>query len=346
MLHPILSKRFNTLIYVVMWILIGGIHISALYFNFHLPFAVSLADVITFNSLYALFLLSIWFVVRFSRGGKNILLFTLMHAALCLLSAVILIILSLFTTRMLLGAQFNSDYYFGSLSWRFVIGNIYYIIMVLIYYLIVSYSNLQQKTNDESHLKNMVKEAELNLLKNQINPHFLFNSLNSISSLTMSNPSKAQEMIIKLSEYMRYSLSQRDNVMTTFSNELENCMRYLEIEKSRFGKKMQYENIIEEVTKDCTLPVMLLQPLYENAVKHGVYESTDVVVIRTEARLIDNRLFIKIVNSFDPEATPRKGTGTGLRNIRERLNLIYNENWLLSTDKKDKHFSAELIIPQ
>jgi LytS/YehU family sensor histidine kinase len=163
----------------------------------------------------------------------------------------------------------------------------------------------------------------------------------------MVNPARAQDMIIKLSDFMRYSLSQADHTMTTLKKEIENSVRYLEIEKVRFGQKLMYQIICEDITSlDKLIPIMLLQPLYENAVKHGVYESTQQVSIITKVVLINDELHISIKNDFDPEAFSRRGEGIGLKNINDRLKLIYHNNQLLTVIKNENTFEVKLIIPQ
>ncbi len=154
-------------------------------------------------------------------------------------------------------------------------------LIVLAYYLFVSLSNLSEKNAKEAKLESLVKETELKMLRSQINPHFLFNSLNSISSLTITDPEKARDMVIKLSEFMRYALSKKDEQPVSLRSELENLRLYFEIEKVSFGDRLSTEENIEEKCLDVKIPVMLLQPLYENAIKHGVYESTERVSIKT-----------------------------------------------------------------
>jgi sensor histidine kinase YesM len=133
---------------------------------------------------------------------------------------------------------------------------------------------------------------------------------------------------------------------STLGKELEHIRKYLDIEKVRFGTKLQYSfNIVEECI-DCEIPVMILQPLYENAVKHGVYESTGEVTVQTTTRSANGYLEILIINDFEPGAPSRKGTGIGLANIRERMKLIYQEEQLLKTQVKGNKFEVLLVLPQ
>jgi LytS/YehU family sensor histidine kinase len=215
----------------------------------------------------------------------------------------------------------------------------------MIYYVIIYYNDLQKKLENEARLNEIVKDSELNLLKAQINPHFLFNSLNSVSSLTMSNPVKAQEMVIKLSDFLRYTISRDKEKLSTLNSELENTRRYLDIEQVRFGSRLEYEFRIDDRCLSLEMPVMILQPLFENAVKHGVYESTGKVTISTTGELFEGYMQIVITNNFEPGAPSKKGAGIGLKNIRERLKLIYRNEQLLETRVVGNLFGATLIIP-
>jgi LytS/YehU family sensor histidine kinase len=225
-------------------------------------------------------------------------------------------------------------------------GYMLYIIYVVFFYAVNYYKGFKEKLQNESQLKALVKEAELHALKSQINPHFLFNSLNSISSLTMTDPKRAQEMVIDLSQLMRYSLKHDQNEKVTFQHELENNKLYLHIEKVRFGRKL---NPVFEIDKKCLqakIPNMILQPLYENAIKYGVYEATDPVEIETRCKCSDEVLEVIITNNYDSNVISKKGEGIGLRNIRERLQIIFGSPHFLKIDDNKKEFKVTLTIPQ
>jgi len=221
----------------------------------------------------------------------------------------------------------------------------FYICTVVIYYAINFYESLQEKQVQEMQLKSLVREAQLNELRSQLHPHFLFNSLNSISSLTITNPARAGEMIIKLSEFLRYSLSRKGHSMTSFEKEMHHIGLYLDIEKVRFGKRLEFVSALDNVPGEWPLPLMLLQPLIENAVKHGVYNTGETVTIKLHAQVKDNYLFIEISNNFDPDAVPERGTGTGLNNVRERIKLVYGSASFFETQQFKDRFIATLKIP-
>jgi len=225
-------------------------------------------------------------------------------------------------------------------------GILYYWLIILVYYLLIYYRNMKISLVRESELKTLIREAELSSLKSQINPHFLFNSLNSISSLTMIHPEKAQEMIIKLSEFLRYSISNKDENLTTLLAELENVNRYIDIEKIRFGDRLQVMQKIDPDALELRLPGLILQPVIENAVKYSVYGLTGQTDIELICKSQPDVLFITLRNSYDPDADLKKGEGFGLQNIRNRLRIIYNRDDLMAVQKEQRVFEIRIVIPQ
>ncbi len=346
--HPFFKSLQHLLIYAGAWITVTVIHAAVLLFFYDISITFSLIDAILFNTLFALFGLSLWYIVAHSRFNKSpILNGFITHITSVTLLLLIWIslgdlILSFFSENNLQYYKFHST----ALPWRIISGIFYYSILILIYYIINYYNDLQERSIRETRLNEIIRTTELDLLKSQINPHFLFNSLNSISSLTITNPAKAQEMIIKLSDFLRYSISQDSSSLVSLKEEIENAKRYLEIEQIRFGNKLQLEFNISEFCFEKLVPAMILQPLFENAVKHGVYESTEEVYIKTNCHSEKGSLKITITNNFDPEAKTKQGTGLGIKNISERLKLMYQQNILLNYEKENNLFTIELAIPQ
>jgi LytS/YehU family sensor histidine kinase len=144
---------------------------------------------------------------------------------------------------------------------------------------------------------------------------------------------------------MRYALSRKDEQPVSLQAELDNLRLYLDIEQVRFGDKLTTEENIESNCLDFKLPVMLLQPLYENAVKHGVYESTESVRIITRARIIDGYFEITISNNYDSSPSLKKGTGTGLLNVTRRLELFYGNKASIKSTKENGIYTVSLYIP-
>jgi LytS/YehU family sensor histidine kinase len=308
----------------------------------------ALADSLVFNLLFALIGAGLWFMVRYSdlrskRTGELIFY----H----LTGATVTVLVWLGLGYLLLNNILKGDLYYriflkDTLSIRIVTGVMFYSLLVTIYYLIINFRELKERSQREARLTGLLKEAELNMLRSQIRPHFLFNSLNSISALTMTDPSKAQEMVIKLSEFMRYSLNLPDSMMSTLEKELYHVELYLDIEKVRFGDRLIIERNVEEAAEGRSLPVMILQPLIENAVKYGVYESSEPARIRLSARIEYDLLEVLVGNTYDPGARMKKGTGTGLKNIQGRLLNLYGTSSLMTIRTADDYFEVILRIPK
>lgn len=347
MLNPI-SKNKNYLIsYFVVWIVIFAVHTFVINFFYELDNINSIVDSAIFNFLFAILGFNLWYVIRFNlRETATAFDMVINH----LIVAVVVISIWLSISYFSLVYIYSNDQSYRqflneSLPWRAVSGIFFYLFFILFYYLILYYEDLQDKLKIESELQTLVKEAELNALKSQINPHFLFNSLNSISSLTISNPDMAQEMVIKLSDFLRYSLTHDKDEKTSLRQEFENLRRYLDIEKVRFGHRLNFSWNVPDYCVDFAIPNMLLQPLIENSIKHGVYHSTEEVLVELTCEKKNGFVVIQISNDYDPEATKKIGSGIGLSNIRKRLQLIYQRQDLLEIIADKMVFRAILKLP-
>lgn len=202
----------------------------------------------------------------------------------------------------------------------------------------------RQRRNDAEQL---AKEAELFKLRQQLAPHFLFNSLNSISALVGSRPEQARKMIQQLSDFLRGNLRKEEQQWVPLSEELQYLELYLDIEKVRFGHRLSTELDYEEACLSRRLPPMLLQPIVENAIKFGLYDTTEAVTISIRARLEGTYVRIEVVNPFDPETSrPKKGTGFGLTSIQRRLYLLFARPDLLETRVDNNLFITIVKIPQ
>jgi two-component system, LytTR family, sensor kinase len=202
----------------------------------------------------------------------------------------------------------------------------------------------RQRRNDAERL---AKEAELFKLRQQLAPHFLFNSLNSISALIGSRPEQARKMIQQLSDFLRGNLKKEDQQWVPLSEEIQYLELYLDIEKVRFGHRLSTVIICDEECLERKLPPMLLQPIVENAIKFGLYDTTEAVTIAIRARLDGKFVRIEVENPFDPETSrPKKGTGFGLTSIQRRLYLIFARPDLMEIHVNDNLFTTIVRIPQ
>lgn len=199
----------------------------------------------------------------------------------------------------------------------------------------------------KAEAERLSKEAELYNLRQQLQPHFLFNSLNSINALISAQPQKARTMVQQLSDFLRGTLKKENEDWVTLEVELNHLALYLEIEKVRFGHRLSTAVMNAADGKSMRLPALLLQPVVENAIKFGLYDTTGAVTITIEAEAAENQLIIRVTNPFDPAThAPQKGTGFGLRSVQRRLYLLFARNDLLQTKTKDHHFVTTIKIPQ
>ena len=210
-----------------------------------------------------------------------------------------------------------------------------------------SQRDMKEENLRKTSLEKLAREAELHKLRQQLQPHFLFNSLNSISALTGSQPEKARHMIQQLSDFLRGTLKKEEQQWTSFAEELAYLQLYLEIEKVRFGYRLQTHINADDEVLQLLLPAMLLQPLVENAIKFGLYDTIGEINIVLSAKKEGDMLTVSVSNPFDETtAAPLKGTGFGLSSIRRRLYLLFGRTDLLQTATEEQKFITKISIPQ
>ncbi|RYY94193.1 MAG: sensor histidine kinase, partial [Chitinophagaceae bacterium] len=244
--------------------------------------------------------------------------------AFCAVLTMVWLVILHWVLQLLAPASFY-DFYCHSLPLRAAFGLLITGFMALLsmlwYTLQERYAMERRRTEAEA----LSRDAELNNLRQQLQPHFLFNSLNSINTLIGMQPEAARRMVLQLSDFLRGTLKPDQRQWVPFDEELAHLSLYLDIEKVRFGHRLKTEVINE--SSGLALPVLLLQPVVENAIKFGLYDTTDAIVIRIHAREVEGSLLVEVCNPFDPETSaPRKGTGFGLRSVQRRLYLLFARN--------------------
>ena len=278
---------------------------------------------------------------RFSRGKKLAL-----QQASSLLTHVLGWFLPVWIVSLIIGFSLLES---GVLIWLGV-----FIAVVLIIHLTLQavsfYRELRERDVLEEKLKTLAAQAELKALKAQINPHFLFNSLNTIASLISTNPPKAEEAVERLADIFRYALSASDKEFVTLRDELEFIDSYLEIEKARSYKQVVSTQDILPKILDTPIPNLTLQPLIENSVKHGFAENGEVRMEITGCVDGDTvKVEIKDEGKGIPEEV-RMGTyinGTGLRNVNERLKKVYGDDYGLELRENSPSGTVAIVtIPK
>jgi two-component system sensor histidine kinase AlgZ len=212
-----------------------------------------------------------------------------------------------------------------------------YLLSIAMHYVVI-----EAQTSRRSEL--LAREAQLRALKAQVNPHFLFNSLNSISSLTASDPMRAREMCIQLADFLRTSLRLGERASIPFREEMELTRMYLSVEQVRFGRRLQLALDVESACDDCEVPALVIQPLVENAVKHGIALLDEGGEILMLGRMVKEGLRFTIENPYDPLA-PASRSGIGLANVRQRLEARYGNAARLEVEASDDVYRVTVILP-
>ncbi len=228
----------------------------------------------------------------------------------------------------------------------YALGFGYYLVAVAFHYaLIAQEASLEaQQRALESSVR--ARDAELSALKAQINPHFLYNSLNSISALTSIDPGRAREMCVLLADFLRMTLGLGEKPLIPLREELDLLDRYCAIERVRFGERLRVEQKVDDDATNCLLPPLLLQPLFENAVVHGISQLPEGGFVSLTAELLEDKIHLVVENSWDPEAvSTRKKNGVGLRNVQRRLAARYGKDAHMDVHTEERLFRVSIAIP-
>ena len=225
------------------------------------------------------------------------------------------------------------------------LGVLLYLLTVAMHYVILAIEASRQAEAREAEAQILAREAELRALKAQINPHFLFNSLHSISALTSIDPARAREMCVLLGDFLRYTLGLGEKSTIPLGDELELVNRYLKVEKVRFGQRLEMQEEIDPEALGARIPPLLLQPMVENAVAHGISGLPEGGWIRLRAGRRQDDVEIVIENKFDSDSPPSRRNGVGLENVRRRLAACYGARAHMSVASEGDRFRVSLLLP-
>lgn len=330
--------------YVAWWVFWAAIQSIVLH-RLGLNWEVSLVDAVVGNGLLALVSFVTIIVFRFYQPGSANRLYRL---AFALSIAVLYSISFKWIITYLLGAdEYYIDFIEKSMPIRFIISLLVLTFLTITNWLLHNLQEQKEREQRQNAAEQLVKEAELARLRQQLQPHFLFNSLNSISALAGTKPNEARKMIQQLSDFLRGTLKKDEQQTVPLNEELEHLKLYLEIEKVRFGHRLQVDIQIEPENLVANLPPLLLQPIVENAIKFGLYDTVEDITISISAQVENNVLYVQIKNPFDSDTQQaNEGTGFGLSSVQRRLFLLFARNDLMATEKSNNQFITSLKIPQ
>jgi two-component system, LytTR family, sensor histidine kinase AlgZ len=240
----------------------------------------------------------------------------------------------------------HSDAHYGARQTVLLLdGVLFYLLVVGFFYAVMAVESSREAERRAAATVALAREAELRALRAQINPHFLFNSLNSISALTSIDAAKAREMCLLLADFLRLTLGMGERTVIPLSDELDLLEKFMAIEKVRFGDRLHLEENVQDQAKKCLIPALLLQPLLENAVSHGIASLADGGWIKLRVQVQDGRLGIVVENERDDEAPSRRRNGVGLKNVRSRLEARYGKDASFRVEPSEDRFLVSLSLP-
>lgn len=216
-----------------------------------------------------------------------------------------------------------------------------------LYFAVRYWGNAQTERENALKLEALAHEAQLQMLRYQINPHFLFNSLNTIRATISLDQEKARHTVTLLSDFFRYTLEKDTNNLNTIGMEIEAIKNYLNIQKIRYEEKLEFNFSIDPLTQDIEIPFFIIHPLVENAVKYGTATCNPPLQVHIKSAIVNKDLMIEVVNSgslISESENIIDGTNTGIENIRKRLDLVYPNKYKLSLTEEDSKVKARLII--
>jgi signal transduction histidine kinase len=347
--HPILAHRGRLLPYLAACAPLAAIVTALLARPGGLFLGESVALAVPLTLAYAFMGLSAWYPCRqLPPNRSRALPLVLTHAAAAALvsgfwvgfAALLSEVYGLVPAFQGLPGRFASQ----ALT-LFAAGVLLYLLAAALNYVLLALEAASEAERRESELAILAREAELAALKAQIRPHFLFNSLNSISALASSDPPRARQMCVRLGDFLRKSLSLGEKTSISVGEELELSRAYLAVEEMRFGSRLEVEEELDERGKRCLVPPLLLQPLVENAVRHGIATRVEGGTVRVGVSCGAGRLRILIENPFDPDSPSRPGGGLGLQNVRQRLTARYGEEGLFAAKRLADRFLVVISVP-
>lgn len=348
-MHPILSRPRWLALYLAAWITLGALLGLAFFYLAKIPLGESMTVALGLATVLAFISLDSWYPVRtlpIARAGTAQFLVT--HAVAAALSSGLWLIIGRGWVALLermFGWQGAGHRYMALALGLFLVGLLFYFLSATVHYLVLAAAYSREAEQRALTLLVQAREAELRALRAQIDPHFLFNSLNSISALTSSDPASARRMCLELGDFLRRTLVLGTRERITFAEELDLAEGYLRVEQIRFGQRLRVERDVEGTVLQAPVPPLLLQPLVENAVRHGIAQTLEGGTIRIEARREGPRLRVSVTNPSDPGSKGKPGAGVGLRNVAGRLRTLFGGEARIDTRDADGYYLVRLELP-
>lgn len=346
-MHPILARLSRTAAYLAAWIA------AALLLSVSLarPGVATLdaaAFVVPTFAVYAFVCLSAWYVCRavpVATGGVSTV--AAISGASALMSGLLWLGLAELWRIALrqMGAITAADAGGAAEPFLFAAAVILFLLVLSVHHVALANEAAREAEQQRLEFQVATRDAELRALRAQLNPHFLYNSLNSISALTTASPDGARRMCVLLGDFLRNTLKVSTLDRIALSEEIALIDAFLSIEQVRFGDRLVLDRTIDPAALACRVPPLLLQPLLENAIGHGIAGLLDGGTVRVSVARHDDRVIIAVENPRDPEVVPRRRGGVGLENVRRRVVTAYGDRGRFDAVAAPDRFRVELNLP-
>jgi two-component system sensor histidine kinase AlgZ len=348
-MHPILFNRRMLALYLVVWLSVGLLIEIPFIFSYKSQWAAFLLSDLPLNIFFAFICLSSYYLckvfpIKTTHWYNLISLFVL---AACIAAGIELII-GYGWVQLIDSLKFApsiSSLYEPWIAGIFSTLVLIFLLVASMHYVIIGFERSNESERQTFELRLLAQDAELRALRAQIDPHFLFNSLNSISALTTNDPDKARTMTLMLADFFRKSLELGSRNHIPLNDELALISEFLTIEQVRFGSRLKVEQDIKEECQKVMVPPLILQPLVENAVRHGIAHLVEGGTIQLHCERRGDRIVIQIQNPIDLDRPRRKGSGLGLKNVRSRLNTLYDNEARVDVEETNEYFQIKLSFP-
>jgi hypothetical protein len=347
--HPILTNRNRTILYVASWIPVAALLIGIVTRGGAISFGEATAILVPMCFLYAFICQASWYLcaaIPLRQKGLARLLATQATAA-AVSSAIWIGVGWLWVWTI------ESTGYADGIEQRFIVqlpilffsGLLLFSLAVALNYLLITFESSQLAEKKALELQVLNREAELKALRAQIDPHFLFNCLNSINALVTTDPMGARRMCVLLADFFRGCLKLGSQQRISLSEEMRLAECYLDIERVRLGSRLKVEREIDRESELCMVPPLIMHPLVENAITHGIAPMVEGGTVKVQAERNGAGVRIVIENPYDPELGAKTGVGLGLKNVRARLANLYSEDARMDIDREGMRFKVQLQLP-
>jgi hypothetical protein len=347
--HPILSQIRRLGLYLLAWapltVLVAFLLKASAGFQWRDALTVSAILCL----LYALICLSSWYSARaMPLRSSTATAILLTHATGAIVASAIWVFQSRGLGKLM--TALNPSAGLEAKIWNaggllFGLGIMFYLMSLGLFYVLLAIESSRQAEERALQAQVLARDAELRALKAQVNPHFLYNSLHSISALTSVDAARAREMCIKLGDFLRRTLGLGEKEMIPLSEEIALIRAFLSVEKVRFGARLDIQENIAEEALNYRVPPLLLQPLVENAVAHGIGNLVEGGWVRIIVQPQDGGVAVAVENRFDPETPSARRNGVGLENVRRRVAATYANRARMEVSKKSDCFRVSLFFP-